>query len=1025
MTKPESQTKTKTVVNPFPGLRPFSMEESHLFFGREGQVGEVLKNLEENRFVAVTGSSGSGKSSLIYCGVLPAVIKKGNWKLVTTRPGNTPMENMLQALGETVEEEISEEQILKDAEKGSEKILEVLEKEYKKSKSSFLILIDQFEELFRFSQTQEKEKYLQYRDMYVDFIVNAVEQNKVPVSIIFTMRSDFIGECSRFQHFTSLINRSNYLIPRMTRENFKRVIEGPLEVVGVSMDHKLVDQLLDDVGDNPDQLPVLQHALMRTFEYWTGHDDSNKPITKNDYQSIGGIEKALSEHANEAYDELDEKQKKICERVFRSLTEKGADNRGVRRPTKVSLLSKISQTDPKEVIIVVDRFRAHGRSFLTPAEDIPVNKDTVIDLSHEALMRIWDKLKTWVNEESSAVQMYKRLAESAALFQVGKSGLWRPPDLQLAINWRNRNNPNIDWAERYDPAFERTMVFLQASEREFVREEENKIRLQKRQLRRTRFFALVLGSTAIISLFMFLWTRDLSEDLKIQFTEAENARKLAEQKTLEAEQQREIAVSAAEEAQLQRSRADTAAMVAEEQRLEAVKNAQEAANQAALARRNLATANSERAKAIRNQQEADKQRELAEQASDEAFQRRMLSTAKSMAVKSQQINNDPNLKALLAYQSYLFYQEFGGNKHDVDVYSGLYQSLKTLLGNSYNVYKGHTDAVRSVVFLPNTSSFFSAGSDGKILKWNLGAEKKEFATILSDRGLIDNLKVSPTGKWLVAAENRKGLLVYDIEREGNLRELAGNDLSIRTMTFAPDGKTVFTAGQKNFIEKWDIASGKVTKFKDMESRISSLSVSPDGSILAACLRNGGTYIISLKEGDNSENIIYNDPSNPVQSIRFSPNGEYLSCGTIDGDVMVFSAGNFEILGVLTGHNARVTDIDFSINSNTMATSSYDGKVLFWDMTDLTNPPISMDDNSGFVFSVSISSDGKYLVSGSADEDRLISRPTEAGMLASKICDLVTRDITEEEWKTYVGEDVPYQKACDGANSYSIGIKQNE
>ena len=986
------------------------MEESHLFFGREGQVDEVLNNLRKNRFVAVTGSSGSGKSSLIYCGVLPAVMKVGHWKLLTTRPGNTPLENLINTIFQAVNGKLPEAEDLEKWLEEPAMILKALKEGHDKENCEYLILIDQFEELFRYRQTGEKESYLRNRDVYVDFIVEAVQQKVIPLSVIFTMRSDFIGECSRFQDFTSLINKSNYLIPRMTRENFQRVIEGPLEVVGVNIDPKLTQILLQDVGDNPDQLPVLQHALMRTWEYWTGHDDQSKAITREDYKAIGGIEKALSEHANEAFDELSEKEKSICEKIFRSLTERGADNKGVRRPTKVSRLAEISQSRFEEVIKIVNNFRAHGRSFLTPSSNIEIDKDSVIDLSHEALMRTWDRLRSWVEEESASVQMYKRLADSAALFQVGKIGLWRPPDLHLASNWKKKNNPNIAWAERHDPAFERTMVFLEASEREFAREEENKIRLQKRQLRRTRLFALILGTTAIISLVLFLWTRDLSENLKIQYSEAENARKLAEQKSLEADQEREKAVNAFIQAEQERSRADTAAMIAEERRLDAERNALEAANQTALAEESLSLANSERAKAILNQQRADEQKKLAELASQEAYQRRMLSTAKSMSVKSQQISNDPDLKALLAYQAYLFYNEYEGNSHDVDVYSGLYQSLKTLLGSKYNVYIGHSDAVRSVVFLPNTSSFVSAGSDGRILKWNLGSEKREFTTILEGRSVIENMKVSSDGRWLVAAESRSGLIIKDLKSEGNPKYVKGADLNIKTLAFAPDNKTIYTAGLSNFIEAWNVETGSVKKFRDMDSRVSSVSINPDGSILAAATRNGKTHIYSLKD-NLSDNEIYNDPNNGVQSLGFSPNGKFLACGTIGGDVLIFNGGNFEILGILAGHTARVTDIVFNKNSTAMTTTSYDGKVLYWDMTDLTNPPISMEDNSGFVFSASISSDGKYLVSGSAEEDRLISRPTEASMLASKICPLVSRNLTQEEWNTYVGEDIPYQKTC--------------
>jgi hypothetical protein len=120
------------------------------------------------------------------------------------------------------------------------------------------------------------------------------------------------------------------------------------------------------------------------------------------------------------------------------LTEKGADNRGVRRPTSVIELARIAETNDQEVIKIVEIFRKKGRTFLTPPPSVALQSDSMIDISHESLMRVWDKLKSWVEDESYAVKMYIRLSESGELFHQGKTGLWGPPDLQLAINWREK-----------------------------------------------------------------------------------------------------------------------------------------------------------------------------------------------------------------------------------------------------------------------------------------------------------------------------------------------------------------------------------------------------------------------------------------------------------------------------------------------------------------------------------------------------------------------------------------------------------
>lgn len=1015
-----SAEKFQAISNPFPGLRPFTTDESGLFFGREGQVEDVLMTLRKNRFVAVIGSSGSGKSSLIYCGIIPGIIQSGKWKMIQIRPGSTPLKNLyegFQLAGSFVNGGMTEPSL---TEPGT--LLRSLAENYSKHGMQQLLVIDQFEELFRYRDSDSGKNGNDERERYVDFIVNAASQEDFPLLIIITMRSDFIGECSRFQNFTSLINRSNYLIPRMTRENFKKVIEGPLAVVNVRIEPGLVNKMLDDVGDNPDQLPVLQHALMRTWDYWKGHEDFDRPISIADYEAIGTMKKALSEHANEAYDELSLTEKEACEKMFRALTERGVDNRGVRRPTKISALTSISRFTEEEVIKVVESFRAPGRSFLTPAASVGLNSESVIDLSHEALMRTWDRLSQWVDEESASVQMYRRLAESAALYQVGKAGLWRPPDLQLASEWKRKNNPTLSWAQRYDTAFERTMVFLQTSEEDFKREEENKIRIQKRQLRRTRVFALVLGSAAIVSMVMFLWTRELRLRVEEQFEVAENQRKLAEQKTREAEEQRLAAEKSAFEATQQRARADSSLVIAELRRREAERNAREAANNAAIAQENLAEANRQRAIAIQNQKEAEEQRAQAVKAQEEAFQRRMLSVGKSMAVKSQQVANDPDLKALLAYQAFDFNRSYGGEDHDVDIYSGLYLSLKSLLGNNYNVYAAHRNSVRSVIFIPGSSGFISAGSDGSVFEWNLGQYDKPVKTITSGKGVIEKISLVNGGKNLLTAEAGTGLSLYDCGKENGMGiNLGSDENNIKCIASNTEGRFAFTSGVKPIIETWDLELKSGFKLTDTPAPVNGLALASDGYLLAAGLRNGDVMIWRVK-GELTGNSIFTDPDNPVHSITFSPDGRKLACGTQNGQILIFRADNFELVAMLTGHVARVSQLEFSPDGRSLASASFDGKTLFWNMDDFTSPPIIMDDNSGFVFTVAISPDGKYLVSGSADENRLISRPTSASLLADKLCSLVSRNLTQEEWNTYVGEDIEYRKTCTDINELKIGTR---
>jgi WD40 repeat protein/energy-coupling factor transporter ATP-binding protein EcfA2 len=995
------------LTNPFPGLRPFTRQESHLFFGREGQIENVAENLVKNKFVAVIGSSGSGKSSLIYCGVLSKIMEKGKWNLVLTRPGSNPFKNLLDSTSQTFGIN-TETTHTTDIEKYPEYVIQILKQSYKKSKSECLIVIDQFEELFRFRLASKEDDTLLSRSLYADLLVKLVEQKEIPVNIIITMRSDFIGECSRFQDFTSLINKSNYLIPRMSRDNFKRVIVEPVKIAGASISEELVEKILNEMGDNQDQLPILQHALMRTWSYWKENSTADKAIGINDYEATGGIFRALSDHANEAFDDLNQEEKQGCERIFRSLTEKGSDNRGVRRPTSVKELSKISELPEEKVIKIVDVFRAEGRSFLTPSIDNRLDSNSVIDLSHEALMRIWDKLNNWVDEESAAVSMYKRLSESAALYQHGKSGLWRPPDLHLASNWKNKNNPNLAWAERHDPAFERTMVFLNTSEKEFEKEEENKLRLQKLRLRRTRMFALVLGSAAIISLVMFLYTRQLSVDLELQVNVAETERIKAQEATKAAEEQAEIAQLRFEEANYERARADTARTEAEIRRQEAERNANIARVQTNIATERQKEADEQRNIALENERIANIQRDSAELARREAYSRRMLSIANSMSIKSLQINDDNDLQALLVLQAYKFNDQYEGEKEDGDIYYGLYNSLKSILGFDFNSLKAHQNAVKTIASIPGTNSFVSAGSDGMLLRWDINNSQMDSDTLAMGRRDINTVDIASSGDFMLGAENRMGLFYLDLKASGAQPVIfQGQDMNIRSIAISNDNKTAYTAGLKNIIELWDINNRSSEKYTETESRVNALTISPDGKVLAGGLENGKTLLWFINRSTDA--IKLDSIQDNIHSITYTPDGKFLLCGTEKGVIRIYNMDNFKLEASLSGHNSRVTSIAVSGDGQKMVSTSFDNRVLFWNMNDLTSPPIVFTDNNGFGYAAAFSSDGKYFITGSRDESRLIIRPSTADILTAELSPLISRNMTGNEWVLYVAEDIPFEK----------------
>lgn len=269
-------------ANPFPGLRPFGIEESHLFFGREGQSDEVLMKLYDNRFVAVVGPSGSGKSSFIYCGVIPILYggfvmnKTSSWNIVVSRPGASPIDNLALALAQKEssfknaydeDKKVKQNIIAALLKSSSFGLIEAVMQIKELANKNTLILIDQFEELFRFRRSEDNEA-LNESLAFVNLLTEAIRYAGVPIYVAITMRSDFIGECAFFPELTRCINNSYYMIPQMTRDQKRMAIVGPVAVGGGEITPRLVQRLLNDLGDNPDQLPILQHSLMRTWDYW-------------------------------------------------------------------------------------------------------------------------------------------------------------------------------------------------------------------------------------------------------------------------------------------------------------------------------------------------------------------------------------------------------------------------------------------------------------------------------------------------------------------------------------------------------------------------------------------------------------------------------------------------------------------------------------------------------------------------------------------------------------------------------------
>jgi tetratricopeptide (TPR) repeat protein len=491
------------LLNPFPGLRPFEPEEDHLFFGREAETDELLRRLRTTRFLQVVGASGSGKSSLVRSGLIPALHSgfmaqaSSSWRVCILRPGSDPIGNLAASLNSpgvlSIEGELaSTNRVLLEAtlRRSTLGLVNAARQARLPADENLLVVVDQFEELFRFRTSKLVENSRDEAVAFFKLLLEAAAQSDVPIYIVLTMRADFIGECMEFPGLPEAVNAGMYLVPRMARDELRSAITGPVAVAGSAIEQRLVMRLLNDLGDEQDRLPVLQHALMRTWDHWAAHHPQGQNIDIADYEAVGCLHQALSIHAEEAYQQtLAERHKGLAEKIFKALTDTYTDPRGVRRPTSIGELAAICEASEHEIVEVVEAFRATGRSFLTPPPSVPLESRTVVDLSHESLMRCWTRLIAWAEEEKESARSYVRISEASSWCADCVGGLWADPQLEIGLQWRIKNRPNAAWAERFDSNFAEAMDFLDRSEKQ--RELERHKELRRKQAKQAAIYVLV------------------------------------------------------------------------------------------------------------------------------------------------------------------------------------------------------------------------------------------------------------------------------------------------------------------------------------------------------------------------------------------------------------------------------------------------------------------------------------------------------------------------------------------------------
>ena len=492
----EEDTKTDIGPNPYKGLVAFDETDADRFFGREDQTSrlwEMFRALYEARLspdapprvLPILGPSGSGKSSLARAGLIPELARNPipgmkAARVAALKPGSRPIEALAGILARIATNDPAPlaktdefATVLKrQSESGDHEGLRRIAASLPNIMSSGLIVfVDQFEEIFSLCSKEEE------RDAFVGNLINAASDRDAYVSVIFTIRTDFLEETQRYDGLNSIIAERGAIIPSMKENELRRAITEPARLAGHPLDEATVDLLVHETQHREGALPLLQFALR---QIWDGLAEGVEP--RETLKSIGGVGGALAQEAERIYDSLSDKDKKITRRVFLGLVQLGEGTRDTRRRTEVQSLIA-SGDNPADVLAVLDRFSHSGARLITLTADAEGHQSA--EVSHEAIFEHWKLLDQWLEESRNDLRFQRRLDQAARHWEASAEAeglLWRTPDLDLALSYKERASEEMTSTQ---------LKFVNTSDE-----------VQRAELRRKRFRQqLIVGLSISLAVF--------------------------------------------------------------------------------------------------------------------------------------------------------------------------------------------------------------------------------------------------------------------------------------------------------------------------------------------------------------------------------------------------------------------------------------------------------------------------------------------------------------------------------------------